>query len=263
MASQPAKPCARRLFSAVSISKSSGSLSHPSVTYRPSSATTIHRRSTSSLSVLLLLKLDIHWLHYPLPRQFVGHTAPRLYSSTTSQGMAMTDFLSPSNRSATMAKIKGRNTAPELAVRRALFRAGFRFRLHRADLPGRPDIVLPRHRVVIFVHGCFWHGHDCPRGRRPTSNVAFWNRKLDENIERDRRNRTALDVAGWNVTVIWECALETEMLRLLKSLNAIRQSVPQADLSSEPTRKPAKKLASRGGTALPIMRAMGSSSSSG
>lgn len=162
-----------------------------------------------------------------------------------------------------MAKVRGRNTKPEIAVRQALFREGYRFRLHRADLPGRPDIVLSRYRQAVFVHGCFWHGHDCPKGQqRPSSNVAFWNRKLDGNADRDRRNHAALEGAGWNVTVIWECQLNADAHRLLERLGRLRQEARRAELI-EPARYPAKKRASRGGTALPIMRATGSSSSSG
>ena len=175
----------------------------------------------------------------------------------------MVDRVSAGVRSAMMAKVKGRDTTPERTVRRALFGAGFRFRLHRSDLPGRPDIVLPRYRLAVLVHGCFWHGHDCPRGRRPASNTAFWDRKLGGNIVRDLRNRKALEAAGWQVRVIWECALDAEIGRLLHFLEAGRQCLRRAASSSEPTRKPAKKRASRGGTALPIMRATGSSSSSG
>ena len=104
-----------------------------------------------------------------------------------------------------MSKVRNRNTAPEMTVRRILHRMGYRFRLHSNKLAGHPDIILPRHHKVIFVHGCFWHGHDCPRGKRPTSNVEFWNRKLDHNIERDRLVFSALIEAGWQVLVVWQC----------------------------------------------------------
>jgi DNA mismatch endonuclease (patch repair protein) len=162
-----------------------------------------------------------------------------------------------------MAKVKGRDTKPELAVRRALFREGFRYRLHRGDLPGRPDIVLGRYRQAIFVHGCFWHGHDCPKGKkRPASNATFWNMKLDGNTERDRRNRSALEAAGWNVVVIWECELETGLSCLLDRLRQGDHAV-RRPATTAPVKYPAKKRASRGGTALPIMRATGSSSPSG
>jgi DNA mismatch endonuclease (patch repair protein) len=121
-----------------------------------------------------------------------------------------------------MAAVRGKNTKPELAARSALFAAGYRYRLYRRDLPGSPDIVLPRYRVAVFVHGCFWHGHDCPRGRRPTSNVEFWRAKLDGNMARDRANRAALEAAGWSVAVIWQCSAEHDTERLLQQLAAHR-----------------------------------------
>src|SRR5690349_6557163 len=98
-----------------------------------------------------------------------------------------------------MSRVRGRDTAPELRVRCALHAAGFRFRLHRRDLPGRPDIVLPAFRTAVFVHGCFWHAHDCPRGRRPASNSAFWAAKLEKNVARDRDAAAALVWLGWTV----------------------------------------------------------------
>jgi DNA mismatch endonuclease (patch repair protein) len=105
-----------------------------------------------------------------------------------------------------MAQVKGKDTSPEMNVRRLLHSMGYRFRLHRKDLPGNPDIVLPKHKKVIFVHGCFWHGHKgCPRSKRPSTNVEFWNNKLSGNIERDRKNLAALRKLGWKPYVIWEC----------------------------------------------------------
>ena len=104
-----------------------------------------------------------------------------------------------------MARVKNKNTAPELIVRKTLHRLGYRFRLHRRDLPGNPDIVLPRWHTVIFVNGCFWHGHDCPRGKRPVSHAEFWNEKLDQNIERDNKNIRLLQENGWRILVLWEC----------------------------------------------------------
>lgn len=118
----------------------------------------------------------------------------------------MTDRVSAAQRSRNMARVKNRNTAPELLVRKTLHGMGFRFRLHRRDLPGNPDIVLPRYKTVVFVHGCFWHGHaNCPRAARPQSNVTFWNEKLDRNIARDAQMRDELRRLGWNVLVIWQC----------------------------------------------------------
>lgn len=108
-----------------------------------------------------------------------------------------------------MRQVRGRDTKPELLVRRWLHGAGFRFRLHRADLPGKPDIVLPRHGAVIFVHGCFWHGHKgCPRSALPTSNRPYWETKIGRNIERDRRNQRRLRRLGWRVMTVWECQLK-------------------------------------------------------
>jgi DNA mismatch endonuclease (patch repair protein) len=130
----------------------------------------------------------------------------------------MTDKVSAADRSRMMAAVRGKNTKPELAVRAALFSAGYRYRLHRRDLPGSPDIVLPRYRIAVFVHGCFWHGHDCVRGRQPASNVEFWNAKLDRNFVRDLSNRAALEAAGWAVATIWQCSAAQEIERLLREL---------------------------------------------
>ena len=121
----------------------------------------------------------------------------------------MTDRVSSEQRSRMMAAVRGTDTMPELYVRRQLFAAGFRFRLHAKALPGKPDIVLPRFRIAVFVHGCFWHGHSCARGRRPATNVQFWQAKIDGNIRRDRKNRADLKAAGWSVVVVWQCRLES------------------------------------------------------
>ncbi|KUP91819.1 very short patch repair protein [Tritonibacter horizontis] len=107
-----------------------------------------------------------------------------------------------------MAAIRGRDTKPELIVRRGLHARGFRFRLHAKNLPGRPDLVFPKHRAVVLVNGCFWHGHDCPLFKWPASREQFWHDKISANIERDIRNRAALETEGWHVAVVWECALK-------------------------------------------------------
>jgi DNA mismatch endonuclease, patch repair protein len=120
----------------------------------------------------------------------------------------MSDKIPPAVRSQMMAAVRNKDTAPERAVRTALFSSGYRYRLHRRDLPGSPDIVLPRYRTAVFVHGCFLHRHDCPRGRRPASNVDFWNAKLDRNIARDRERTVALVALGWHVVTIWQCAID-------------------------------------------------------
>jgi len=114
-----------------------------------------------------------------------------------------------------MSGIRGKDTKPELIVRSFLHRSGLRFRLH-AKLPGRPDLVLPKYRAVIFVHGCFWHRHNgCRYATTPTSNAAFWREKFDVNVRRDARNKRQLRDLGWTVRVIWSCQLNQRMLELL------------------------------------------------
>jgi len=122
-----------------------------------------------------------------------------------------------------MSAVRNRDTGPERVVRATLFSHGYRYRLHRKDLPGSPDIVLPLYRTVVFVHGCFWHGHGCSRGRRPASNIDFWNTKLDRNLARDRRDCLALEAAGWRVVIIWECEIADGTKRLLAELDSARQ----------------------------------------
>ena len=118
----------------------------------------------------------------------------------------MSEKLNPEQRSRNMAAVKNKNTAPEIIVRKTLHRLGYRFRLHRRDLPGNPDIVLPKYRAVIFVHGCFWHGHPgCSRASRPRTNAEFWNTKLDKNLRRDQEVQARLHALGWRVLVIWQC----------------------------------------------------------
>ena len=120
----------------------------------------------------------------------------------------MADIVDAVTRSRMMASIRGRNTRPEVAVRSALHRLGLRFRLHRAGLPGRPDVVLPRHRAVVFVHGCFWHRHPgCRLAYDPRSREEFWQAKFARTVERDARQRAALLHDGWRVASVWECAL--------------------------------------------------------
>jgi len=118
----------------------------------------------------------------------------------------MADVFAPEKRSLIMSRIKGRDTRPEILVRSLLHRMGYRFRLHRRDLPGCPDIVFAKHRKVIFVHGCFWHGHPgCRRSERPTANREFWQKKLSGNVERDRKNRLELEKLGWKILIVWTC----------------------------------------------------------
>ncbi|HEY2359723.1 MAG TPA: very short patch repair endonuclease [Candidatus Angelobacter sp.] len=133
----------------------------------------------------------------------------------------MTDVFTREKRSTIMARIHGKDTAPELTVRSLLHRMGYRFRLHRKDLPGRPDIVLPKHRAVIFVHGCFWHGHTCKRGARPTSNAAFWEKKITDNCERDKNAFKKLKSMDWRVLVLWQCQIQKHLeARLFRFLQA-------------------------------------------
>lgn len=118
----------------------------------------------------------------------------------------MADIVSASVRSKIMSLVPQRDTKPERFVRQLLHAMGYRFRLHRRSLPGSPDIVLPKFRTAIYVHGCFWHQHeDCRRSRRPSSNCGYWEKKLSDNIDRDRRDMAALESAGWKPVVVWEC----------------------------------------------------------
>lgn len=123
----------------------------------------------------------------------------------------MTDIHTREQRSRNMAAIRSRNTKPEVRVRRVLHAMGFRFRLHRKDLPGRPDIVLPKYRTAIFVHGCFWHCHRCKYGSVvPATRAEFWAAKRGGNVARDRRHAAALRRLGWRVAVLWECEVRTD-----------------------------------------------------
>jgi DNA mismatch endonuclease, patch repair protein len=116
------------------------------------------------------------------------------------------DTVSPEQRSAIMSRVRSRDTKPEMLVRKLVHGLGYRYRLHCKDLPGNPDIVFRPRRKVIFVHGCFWHGHDCRAGRnKPSSNTDYWGSKLDRNKERDRANQKELVKQGWDILVVWEC----------------------------------------------------------
>lgn len=132
------------------------------------------------------------------------------------------DRLTKQHRSWNMSRIRGRDTSPELAVRTLLHRLGFRFRLHRRSLPGRPDIVLPRFRTVVFVHGCFWHRHkNCQFAYIPKSRRDFWSAKFRDNLRRDAEVTQELAIAGWHVLVVWECELR-DVPKLSERLQAIR-----------------------------------------
>ena len=119
----------------------------------------------------------------------------------------MVDIVTPAVRSRMMSGIRSKNTRHEVRIRKALHAAGLRYRLHRRDLPGTPDITLPRHRAAIFVHGCFWHGHDCYLFKWPLTRPEFWANKIGGNRQRDQQVRTALHETGWRYLIIWECAL--------------------------------------------------------
>jgi len=121
----------------------------------------------------------------------------------------MTDVFTPEQRSAVMRRVKGRDTGPELAVRRILRAAGVGYRLGGGGLPGKPDLAMKGRRTAVFVHGCFWHGHGCPRGaRKPKANAAYWTGKIDRNRARDAAAQAALEAAGWRVVTVWECGIK-------------------------------------------------------
>jgi DNA mismatch endonuclease (patch repair protein) len=134
------------------------------------------------------------------------------------------DVLTPEQRHYNMSRIHSRDTKPELIVRKWLWHHGYRYRLHRKDLPGKPDIVLPKYHVVIFVHGCFWHRHNCKYASNPTTRKEFWETKLNGNVERDKKNIRELIKLNWRILVVWECeikkwdfTLETRIVDFLHS----------------------------------------------
>ncbi|NGX51875.1 MAG: Very short patch repair protein [Candidatus Anoxychlamydiales bacterium] len=122
----------------------------------------------------------------------------------------MVDKFDKKTRSRVMAAIKNKNTKPEVNIRKALFAKGLRYRIHNKKLPGCPDIVFPKYKAVIFIHGCFWHNHDCKHGQLPKSNVNFWEEKLQKNVERDKKNIQILKYMGWKVKIIWSCKLKNK-----------------------------------------------------
>lgn len=125
----------------------------------------------------------------------------------------MVDIVDSATRSRMMSRIRSKNTKPEILVRSYLHRSGLRFRVHIKDLPGKPDVVLPKYKTTIFVHGCFWHSHpQCKFAVRPTSNVEFWKQKLDATRKRDQRNKRSLKTLGWRVLTVWECQLDERHL---------------------------------------------------
>lgn len=131
----------------------------------------------------------------------------------------MVDTITSERRSWNMSRIRGRDTGPELRLRSLLHRAGFRFRLHAKKLPGRPDIVLPKYRTAILVHGCFWHRHSgCRNATTPSTRAEFWQEKFDSNVRRDARNRADLEEAGWTVMTVWECELKADAEGVVRHL---------------------------------------------
>jgi len=136
----------------------------------------------------------------------------------------MADIVRPEVRSRMMSAIRGKNTSPEMLIRRLLHREGFRYRLHIRSLPGKPDLVFSALRAVIFVHGCYWHGHDCPAFKLPQTNRVFWRAKLMGNRRRDQQAIKSLSSQGWRVLVVWECATrglsEIESRKLLRRISA-------------------------------------------
>ena len=139
----------------------------------------------------------------------------------------MTDVHTPAQRSYNMSRIQGRDTKPELLVRRLLHGLGFRYRLHVKDLPGKPDLVFPRSKAILFVHGCFWHMHRCKYGKpAPATNKTFWAEKRRSNVDRDKRHRRQLRAAGWQVFEIWECqtrepeTMRAKLTKLIELLGA-------------------------------------------
>lgn len=121
----------------------------------------------------------------------------------------MTDFLSPAERSERMSRIRSKDTEPEMKIRKFLHSLGLRYRLHRTDLPGKPDLVFPKFKAVVFIHGCFWHRHECRLATTPKSNVAFWIKKFQKNVIRDDKAKQELELLGWRVFVVWQCEIST------------------------------------------------------
>jgi DNA mismatch endonuclease (patch repair protein) len=151
--------------------------------------------------------------------------AARDNTSTSRSPHQIMDILSPDERSRRMARIRGRDTRPELIVRRLLSGLGFRYRLHEKKLPGTPDIVFPSLKKVIFVHGCFWHRHTCRQGQSvPSTRPRFWRVKFEQNVSRDRRVRRRLRVEGWRSLAVWECATKGNLDNLASKLIAFLEN---------------------------------------
>lgn len=133
------------------------------------------------------------------------------------------DIYSVSKRSDIMSKISGKETKPEIIVRKFLFSHGFRYRKNVKELPGKPDIVLPKHKSIIFINGCFWHGHNCKAGKLPSTKTEFWKSKIGDTVKRDHKNHLELYNLGWKVIVVWECDLKNKELRETRLSNLIKE----------------------------------------
>ncbi|WP_422376825.1 very short patch repair endonuclease [Roseibium sp.] len=151
----------------------------------------------------------------------------------------MADVVSREVRSRMMSGIRGKDTKPELIIRQALHKAGFRYRLHDRKLPGKPDLVFPKYRAIIFVHGCFWHGHDCHLFRLPATRTDFWQRKIASNVNRDKVTVKALESLGWRIGTVWECALKGKTrlagdLVIRRLISWLKSAEPLLELHGDP-----------------------------
>ncbi len=141
------------------------------------------------------------------------------------------DIWDKKKRSEVMSHIRSKDTKPERILRSALHKRGYRFRIHRKDLPGKPDIVLPKYQTVIFVHGCFWHYHaDCREGRIPHTNTKFWKEKLSKTVNRDKEHQKVLQEIGWKVMVFWECEVENKLQEVLK---VVDKNLKKTEITSQ------------------------------
>ncbi len=148
----------------------------------------------------------------------------------------MADIFSRKKRSEIMSKISGKDTKPEIIVRKFLFAHGFRYRKNDKRYLGKPDIVLPKYKTIVFIHGCFWHGHNCSAGKLPDTRKEFWKNKITKNIERDKKNKEMLEKDGWKVIVIWQCQLKNKTVRE-KTLNNLLKKIENNSINKKPYNK--------------------------
>lgn len=145
----------------------------------------------------------------------------------------MADNLTPQQRKRAMSRVQQQNTKPEKIVCSILHRLGFRFRKNVSSLIGKPDIVLPKYKTIIFVHGCFWHQHaGCRKSRRPTTNIEFWNEKLDRNMERDKQTEAKLKSSDWNILIVWDCEIRDKELLIEKLESSLKKNISSTECSS-------------------------------